>query len=361
MILYRDTIIQEFHQVEHPSKKPGLSKQLELSPGFSFPAESQCWMGIPLIAKGKVIGLLSVGHDRPDCYTSQTAQLTLAFAHQVAQALENARLYKQGQSLAALEERQRLARDLHDAVTQTLFSANLVADVLPEIWEQDPEEGKHMLHDLRRMNKGALAEMRTMLMELRPMAFGQAELPNLLRQLVQAARGRTSISVELVIEGEELLRGRLSGPVLDVFYRVTQEALNNVIHHSRASQAAIRLRGWWERVSPDETEMANLQGDDPALIFWVELVVEDNGIGFPVFTEEEGNENVLGSEHFGLSIMKERAKAVGAHLEIYSHQPGSRIDNGWIKSTNIVSSGTIIRMIWKSTVGAHGQEGWVGK
>jgi two-component system nitrate/nitrite sensor histidine kinase NarX len=82
-------------------------------------------------------------------------------------ALENARLYTQAQRGAALEERQRVARELHDAVTQTLFSASLIAEVLPEMWERDPAHSRRLLQDLQQLSRGALAEMRTLLLELR--------------------------------------------------------------------------------------------------------------------------------------------------------------------------------------------------
>ena len=89
--------------------------------------------------------------------------------------MENARLYEQAEQAAIAAERNRLARELHDAVTQTLFSANLIADVIPRIWKRNPEEGLQNLEELRQLTRGALAEMRTMLLEMRPESLERAD------------------------------------------------------------------------------------------------------------------------------------------------------------------------------------------
>jgi len=101
----------------------------------------------------------------------------------------------------ALEERTRLARDLHDAVSQTLFSASLIADVLPRVWEKNKEEGLKKLEEVRQLTRGALAEMRTLLFELRPAALADAELSDLLHQLSESVMGRALLPVTLEIEG----------------------------------------------------------------------------------------------------------------------------------------------------------------
>ena len=135
--------------------------------------------------------------------------LLVAFADQAAIAIENARLYEEAQQVAASQERSRLARDLHDAVTQTLFSASLIAEVLPALWENDPAEGRQLLGELRQLTRGALAEMRTLLLELRPAALVEANLGDLLRQLAESVSGRTGIPVAVVAGG--LSRARSAG------------------------------------------------------------------------------------------------------------------------------------------------------
>ena len=105
----------------------------------------------------------------------------------------NAELYGHAQALAVLEERQRLARNLHDAINQSLFSAGLIAEVLPRLWERDQDEARRSLEDLRRLTRGAMAEMRALLAELRPSTLTDADLGDLLRLLGNAFTGRTNI------------------------------------------------------------------------------------------------------------------------------------------------------------------------
>src|SRR6185503_18470139 len=91
-------------------------------------------------------------------------RLLLSLAQRAALAIQNARLYEQAQQAAVLEERQRLARELHDSVTQTLFSATLTAEVLPRLWRESPDEAEEQLEELRQLTRGALAEMRALLL-----------------------------------------------------------------------------------------------------------------------------------------------------------------------------------------------------
>jgi signal transduction histidine kinase len=197
---------------------------------------------------------------------------------------------------AVTAERTRLARDLHDAVTQTLFSTTLIADVLPDIWAMNPEEGKRRLEEVRQLTRGALAEMRTLLVELRPNALVEVPLPTLLRQLTEALVGRSRINIQLNTEGER----KLPGDVQVGLYRIAQEALNNVVKHAKASQAVVTLR----------------LGDT------VRLTVADNGAGFEPST--------VTADHLGLKIMRERAEGLGAKLSVYSEPgEGTQISVTW--------------------------------
>jgi PAS domain S-box-containing protein len=188
---------------------------------------------------------------------------------------------------AVTAERTRLARDLHDAVTQTLFSATLIADVLPDIWNMNEEEGRRRLGELRLLTRGALSEMRTLLVELRPNALVEVPLPTLLRQLSEALTGRARIDIQFSFEGERTL----PPDVQVAFYRIAQEALNNVVKHSKASQAAVMLR----------------LGEQ------VRLSITDDGDGF--------DPSSVTADHLGLKIMCERSDAIGAKLNLYS-EPG---------------------------------------
>jgi len=188
---------------------------------------------------------------------------------------------------AVATERTRLARDLHDAVTQTLFSATLIADVLPDIWGANEDEGKRRLEELRQLTRGALAEMRTLLVELRPNALVEVPLSTLLRQLSEALTGRARIDIQASSEGER----KLPPDVQVALYRIAQEALNNVVKYSKASQAAVLLH----------------LGDQ------VRLSVTDNGAGFDPAS--------VTADHLGLKIMSERSEAIGAKFSLYS-EPG---------------------------------------
>jgi signal transduction histidine kinase/streptogramin lyase len=258
---------------------------------------ARCWMGIPLIVKDHVIGMLSLDHAEPNHYTAQQGQWVLAFAAQVAVALENARLYERAQDLAVVEERQRLARDLHDAVTQTLFSASLIAEVLPRLWERNAHEGRRRLGELRELTRGALAEMRTLLLELRPSALVQANLDDLVRQLAESITGRARVPVAVEFEGE----CALPDDVKIALYRIAQEGLNNVAKHAGANRVQVRLRCQPERA---------------------ELVIQDDGQGF--------DPAHVSSEHLGLRIMRERADAIGATLRVESEAgQGTKVTVLW--------------------------------
>jgi signal transduction histidine kinase len=209
--------------------------------------------------------------------------------HQIEQRekAEQALAEKAAQEAVTIE-RTRLARDLHDAVTQTLFSASLIADVLPDIWSVSQSEGQRRLEELRQLTRGALAEMRTLLMELRPGALTEIPLPDLLRQLCESQIGRARLPIQFSVVGTRKLP-----PELQIgLYRITQEALNNIVKHAKATQAAVALH-------LDEEE--------------VRLSILDNGSGFDLAS--------VTPEHLGLKIMCERAEAIGARFSLCS-SPG---------------------------------------
>jgi two-component system nitrate/nitrite sensor histidine kinase NarX len=254
----------------------------------------QAWMWVPLAVKSRIIGGVGVAHAERDYFTAHHADLALTVANQAAITMVNAELYEHAQTLAALQERQRLARNLHDAVNQSLFSAGLIAEVLPRLWERDPDEGRRSLEDLRRLTRGALAEMRALLAELRPSTLIDTDLGDLLRLLGNAFTGRTNIPVTVTVAGQEALQGQggLPSEVQETFYRVCQEGLNNIARHARASRVGIQLQ-----YAPGA----------------VDLRLRDDGCGFDPEHTPVG--------HYGLSMMRERAEAVGADLSLTS-QPG---------------------------------------
>lgn len=245
----------------------------------------QALLGIPLFLGSDIYGGLLLFYTAERDFSAEDLELGFTFADQAALAIANERLRRQAERSAVAEERNRLARDLHDAVTQTLFSASLIAEALPEMWNEDPAEGQQLLDELGRLTRGALAEMRTLLLELRPAGLAEAKLPDLLRQLTEANTGRAGIPITLDIDFTD----NLSVPVREALYRLVQEGLNNVVKHARASQAAVTLHN-----SPAGTGLT--------------LTIHDNGRSFEPDQVPAG--------HLGLTIMKERAAAIAADLTI---------------------------------------------
>jgi signal transduction histidine kinase len=204
----------------------------------------------------------------------------------------------QREQAAADAERQRLARDLHDAVSQTLYSMAAIAEALPGVWERQPEMGRQGVRDLGRLASGALAEMRSLLLELRPAAIEEEPLEELLRQLADAVRAHTEVPVNLTLTGE----CSFPSDVQFALYRIAQEGLNNAVKHAHARQIRLGLYCQPGRVT---------------------LGISDNGRGFDSEQVRPG--------HFGLSIMRERAQAIGAEFTLETEPgEGTEITVIWI-------------------------------
>jgi two-component system nitrate/nitrite sensor histidine kinase NarX len=269
----------------------------------------------PMTIKDHVIGSLVVTDKLGGTadFEKDDLDLLVGFANQAAIAIENAKLYQQAQHLAVIEERNRLARELHDAVTQTLFSASLIAEAVPAAWEKDPLQGSELLLDLRSLSRGALAEMRTLLLELRPAALVETHLEDLLRQLGEAASGREGIPVNIQVEGE----GTIPHEVHVAIYRIAQEAVNNTVKHARASRIDIHL------CYPCQEENDQSKAHPCS----VQLCIADDGRGFDV--------DQAPRHRLGLGIMHERAQAIGAKLTISSRLgEGTRVTVCWNEGEN---------------------------
>src|SRR5512136_746778 len=256
-------------------------------------------IAIPLMAKGRLVGSLNLSTNQSQTYPPEQIAFLKTIGQQIGVAVENARLYEQAEQTAVTAERGRLARELHDAVTQTLFSANLIADVIPRIWKRDPEEGMQNLEELRQLTRGALAEMRTMLLEMRPESLERSDIKSLLTQLSDAFVGRVRVPVSLAIQGD----CALTHEVKLVFYRVAQEALNNIAKHAGARQVDMQL---------------NCQADR------LYMLIRDDGLGF--------DPDPISPGHLGIAIMRERASSIGADLKIESQ----------------IGQGTTIALDWRS-------------
>lgn len=195
-------------------------------------------------------------------------------------------VYEQLQQVAILEERQRMARELHDSVNQTLFAAGTLANLLPMAVEKKPEKVPEYARDIKQLLQGATAEMRLILLELYPDAIAKMDLDVILRQMCQAFTGLTGITVNINLQAQI----QLEKDVQFAFYRIAEEALNNINKHTDASTVSVQL------------QCKNHQ---------VQLHIQDNGPGFDA-TQTPGG-------HFGLENMRNRAATVGATLDIISN------------------------------------------
>jgi PAS domain S-box-containing protein len=197
-------------------------------------------------------------------------------------------LRRQAGELASSEERSHLARELHDSVTQALFSMTLVARSVELLLERDPEAARTQLAQLRELQREALAEMRALIFELRPGNVEQDGLVRALRTHSSALQGR--IGLPIVVESD--VDDRLPLEIEETLYRIAQEALHNVVKHAAARQVRISL----ERARPG-----------------VRLRIEDDGKGF--------DPEAVPDSHLGIAGMRARAAKIGAQLECRS-EPG---------------------------------------
>jgi len=276
-----EVVGQPFAQFIHPDDLGRMQANVQylLSGEAPGPAEYRLlnasgetrWVRVssqPIVEAGRVIGLQGVLTD----------------------ITERKRAEEQLEEVAAAAERNRLAAELHDSVTQGLYSASLIAESLPLVWEEDREEARRGLKHLRRFNQGALAEMRTLLLELRPTALVEQELPVLLRQLADATKAQTRTVVTTTVVGD----CSVPTEIKVALYRIAQEALNNMVKHAGARQARV-----------------NLHGDGAQIT----LRVSDDGCGFdPEDTHFDG----MGSHGMGIAIMRDRARDIDATLSITS-------------------------------------------
>jgi signal transduction histidine kinase len=241
---------------------------------------------IPLMVRNQRIGLVVLSYEVVYPWPIEELQPYLATAAQLATAIDSRRqqqsLFEQGQQVAVMEERQRLARDLHDSVTQSLFSMSLLAQVVPDLWEVDPDESRAMLAQIRDLTRSALAEMRALLFELRPAALGEHELPQALAHHAAIFQQRTGVEVLVEVDGALAV----PSSVEQALFRIAQEALSNVARHAHARSVRITL-----------------ESGPP-----VRLQIVDDGQGFDPARVADGR--------LGLVSIHERAAAINASAMI---------------------------------------------
>jgi signal transduction histidine kinase len=254
------------------------------------------FLGVPIIAKGNVIAAFYLTDKTgvEEFSDDDQAAIEMLAAH-AAIAIENARLFERSRELSVVEERTRLARELHDSVSQTLFSISLLADAAATLLDRDTAKAKTQLEGLREMARAASEEMRSLIFELRPADLDADGLAATLRKHIEVLRRVYSMQIEFKVN----VATRPPPAVEREMYRIAQEALNNAVKHSQADRINV--------------ELSNRDGI-------ATLVVADNGKGFEPAAAK------VRATSLGITSMEERAEAIHGVLRIESSEAGTRVE-----------------------------------
>ncbi len=256
----------------------------------------------PIRANGKILGFLSLDSATLGYFTQIHAERLQSFADQAAIAIQNARLLDRAKRAAVMAERNRLANELHDTISQTLWSMSLITERLPAIWEIDKEEGGRSLTTLHQLAQNALEEMRSLLLELHPSSLTDAKLGDLIRQVAEIIANRTGLNISIRAERQDPVPPEIHFAL----YRVAQESLNNIVLHASASHVEIYFN----------SDSGHL-----------DLTIQDNGRGFEPTDINPG--------HLGLNIMNDRVQNIGGTIEIISRKgEGTLIKVTWAAPTD---------------------------
>jgi signal transduction histidine kinase len=277
--IYQDNLRQQ--RIDDPRYAP-VSDQLRDQPWDSV-------LLTPIIFGAKALGVLMLGYPLGVDPEAEERKFVEAVADQTALVIENARLYQRASSAAALEERQRLARELHDSVSQALYGIALGARTARRrLGEEAGASITEPLDYVLSLAEAGLTEMRALIFELRPESLATEGLVAAIGRQVAATQARYGVEVtaELCDEPD------VSLDIKEALYRIAQESMHNTVKHARATRVTVGLEC-------DDTEL--------------ELFVQDNGQGFDPSGEFPG--------HLGLRSMKERVRDIGGNLEIDS-EPG---------------------------------------
>lgn len=282
-------------------KTPLLIPDVTVNPQWRFSdatAMIRSYLGVPILVDGEVMAILNLDSLKPDFFTNETAESVRVFAVHAGLAMKNAMHYQKAQELAAYNERDRIARELHDVVNQTLFSAKMVAGSLSRKLEKDTPAVKEGLLDVQSLMDRALDEMRTLLYELRPRELAELDISALITQVAMSFKQRDGIDLFLTAD-EDL---HLPPEVKIAFYRIAQEALNNVTKHASARQLWITLKKVGEN--------------------GCYLSIRDDGVGFDT--------ELIHGHSLGLGIMRDRAAGIEANLSVRSKPArGTEIELAW--------------------------------
>jgi signal transduction histidine kinase len=246
------------------------------------------FLGVPIRSRGGVVGALYLtDKEEAPGFTEEDERLIQMLAAHAAIAIENARLYERGRELSFVEERNRLARDLHDSVVQKLFGVVLAAQSAATLFDRDPDSARGQVQRLQELTQDAIQELRSLIFQLRPAAVESEGLAAALAKHVQVLGRVHGQHIELEASGEPRLRPGVD----DEVFRIAQEALHNAVKHAAADRLGLRLE----------------EGERQLV-----LTVRDDGVGFdPAATAHR-------SRRLGLTSMEERATSLGGALRIDS-------------------------------------------
>jgi signal transduction histidine kinase len=293
---------------ELPRQHGLLGAMLETAESYRFPniqehqrfegwpdthPSMRSFLGVPIVSEGEVIGsfyLTDKKGRRGAVFGDADQELIETLAAHAAVAIQNARLHERSRELTVVEERNRLARELHDAVNQTLFSVSLTADAAALLVETEPEKAKEQLGEVRELVRSAMAEMRSLIFELRPGDVVSDGLATTLQKHVEVLRRVYGADIELEANGGEQAGVEVQREV----FRIAQEAIANALKHSGAEHVRVQLRAPRGRLL---------------------VTISDDGAGF----DPEGPQ---ARRRLGLISMRERAEALGGVLEVRS-APGA--------------------------------------
>lgn len=258
---------------------------------------ARSYIGVPIVALDELLGFINIFSLSENFFTAEHAFRAEAFAAQAAAAIQNAHFFRHSKELAVSEERQRLARELHDSVTQTLFTSSVMVESALRQWDANPKKARALATQCHQLTRDALAEMRLLLLELRPTALIQSSFSQLIEQLADLVQKRDYFDLSLDI-GEI---PELPPDAQIALYRIVQEALNNATKHSQATRVRITARHEHDTLR---------------------MTIEDNGKGFDPASAPVSS--------LGLRMMRERADGIGASIELDSQAGGgTRVTVRW--------------------------------
>jgi signal transduction histidine kinase len=253
--------------------------------------QMRSFLGVPIVARGGIIGAFYLTEKvGADAFDDDDQQLIEMLAAHAAIAIENARLYERSRELSVVEERNRVARELHDSVTQNLFGVVLAAEAAATLLERDPAEARVQLQRVQELARAGMEELRSLIFELRPAALADEGLAATLRKHVGVLRRVYHQDIALKVAGTPRLGGATDGDV----FRIAQEAVHNALRHAHAHRIDV-----------------GLDARNGRLV----LTVSDDGVGF------DPDAAAARARRLGLTSMEERARKLGGALTIDS-RPG---------------------------------------